>query len=149
MERPPRRARVILFLMTGRNYNFAILLITLLFCAMLSCNQENSAPAFQSGIRGVAMEELIGGRYPPPPPTSRPLPNAVLTVQPAGGGQEITRTISDAEGRFAIDLPAGTYLLVPKTPAGQGYILNAPSQTVVVAPRKLSLVTVTYILPVP
>jgi len=135
--------------MNSRINNFAILLITLLFCALLSCNQENSVPAFQSGIRGVAMEEIIGGSYPPPPPTSRPLPNAILTVQPVGGGQEITRTISDADGRFAIDLPAGTYLLVPKTPADQGYILNAPTQTVIVAPRKVSLVTVTYILPVP
>jgi hypothetical protein len=143
---PSRHA--ILFLIMVRNH-LAILLIVLIFCILLSCDQENSSPAIQSGIRGVAMEEQIGGRYPPPPPTFQPLPNAILTVQPSGGGQEITRTISDAEGKFAIDLPSGTYLLVPVPPLHQGYIMNAPSQTVVVHLHKIALVSVTYILPVP
>jgi len=128
---------------------FAMLLSLLFVSQFLSCVQENPSIALSSGIRGMAVEQIIGGAVGVPPPSPQPLPDAILSVQPSGGGPEITRTVSDSQGRFSIDLPAGTYLLLPKAPVDQNYLQDAPSQTVVVDPQKMSLVTVTYILPVP
>ena len=95
------------------------------------------------------MQEFIGGPYPPPPPRYQPLPDAIITVQPAGGGAEITRQVSDSEGRFEIDIPPGMYLLVPRPPASGGYV-GIPSQQIVeVFPEKLTLVQVNFVVPLP
>jgi hypothetical protein len=69
-----------------------------------------------SGIRGVAMAGPIYPVEQPGVPNTRPLPNALITVQPPNGGPEIARQRTDANGRFQIGLPAGTYRLVPLPP---------------------------------
>lgn len=139
-ERMPERAK---------NGNSILLLAGLVLCAMLSCGGEDQGLTLPSGIHGYAQEELIGGPYPPPPPTYRQLPNAIVTVQPAGGGPEIARAISDSHGGFQIELPPGAYLLVPSIPPDQGYMINAPEQTVVVVPQSYTNVVLTYIVPLP
>jgi hypothetical protein len=137
---------------SASNKSRNLLIAMPLFCCLmlaLACGNENPIDIRPSGISGIAREKLIGGRYPPPPPTFRPLANAILTVQPVNGGPEIARTTSDIQGRFEIEVAPGTYLLVPQPPDGQGFVLNPPSQIVVVVTQKFALVTVTYIVPLP
>jgi hypothetical protein len=105
-----------------------------------------------AGIRGLATETLIGGApppFPPPPPTVRPLPGAIITVQPAGRGPEITRRRTDANGRFQIDLPPGTYLVVALRPPDQAGLPTAPDQTATVQPGTFTNLTINYVTPLP
>ena len=77
----------------------------------------DAANAEKSGIRGVAMAGPVRpvDRF-GDPPNERPLAGAVITIQPDGGGKEITRKRADEKGRFEIALAPGTYLLVPLAP---------------------------------
>jgi Carboxypeptidase regulatory-like domain len=47
----------------------------------------------------------------------RPVAGAVLVVTTTAG-TEVTRTTTDATGAFTLDLPAGSYVLVPQAAAG-------------------------------
>ena len=49
-------------------------------------------------------------------PDSRPLPNAIVVVQSATAGAEITRSRADAQGRFEIFLAPGTYQILALDP---------------------------------
>jgi hypothetical protein len=86
-----------------------------------------------SGIRGVAMAGPIFPVEQPGVPNTRPLPNALITVQPGGGGPEIARQRTDANGRFQIGLPAGTYQIVP-LPPDPGAVLPYGSPQMVTVP---------------
>jgi len=46
----------------------------------------------------------------------RPLPDAIISIQPAGGGPELTRQQADAMGNFEIALAPGSYRIVPLAP---------------------------------
>lgn len=55
----------------------------------------------------------------PPDPNcaDRPVVDAILVVRDAQN-REVVRIRTDAEGRFRVDLPAGTYTLVPQPVEG-------------------------------
>src|SRR5207247_8521589 len=74
------------------------------------------------------------------PPLHDALP--IFTVQPAGGGPEITRAIADQDGRFQIPIAPGTYLIVPLPPDPNAVLPRGTPQTVVVKPGGFTDVTV-------
>ena len=101
-------------------------------------------PQAASGIDGVAIVGPLNPLPPPPGvPDSAPLPGAVISIQPANGGAEITHVTTDAHGRFTIKLPAGRYLLVP-VPRPGGMPPFGESQVVVVHAGQYTHVTVNY-----
>jgi hypothetical protein len=98
----------------------------------------------QTGIEGVAM---VGPIFPvarPGFPDSRPLPGALITVQPAGGGREIAEARADAHGRFLLRLAPGTYLLVPLPPKPGQFLPRGVPQTVTVPADGFAQVVVNY-----
>lgn len=119
----------------------ALLPVLFLFCLASGCSTQ----AFPTGINGVAILQAGGGNvFPPPPITHDPLAGAILTVQPNGGGGEITRQVADSHGGFRIELPAGTYTLIPEPPPDQRLVLAPEPQTIVVLPNRLTQVVITY-----
>jgi hypothetical protein len=97
-----------------------------------------------SGILGVA---LVGPTVPvvrPGEPDTRPLPGAIISVQPAGGGREIRRVAANQSGFFDIALPPGKYLIVPLPPASGASWPRANPRTVVVKPGELTPLVVLY-----
>jgi len=97
-----------------------------------------------SGIRGVAMEGPISPVERPGVPNTRPLPYAIITVKPASGGAEIARQQANANGRFQIALPPGTYLIVPLPPQPGSFFPRGMPQTVTVPPGVFVNLTVQY-----
>jgi hypothetical protein len=96
------------------------------------------------GIFGVALVGPVTPIDRPGVPNMRPLPGAIITVQPVGGGQEIARVVADKHGRFRLRLAAGTYLIVPLPPVpGVTFPLGRP-QTVVVNAKGITRVNVLY-----
>jgi hypothetical protein len=65
---------------------------------------------------------------------------ATIIVLNQGGG-EVRRFQTDAEGRFRIELPPGTYTLVPQSP---GKLPRAGEQTVMVTSGQFTAVTITF-----
>jgi hypothetical protein len=100
-------------------------------------------PSTRTGIKGVAMEGPITPVSRPGVPNSQPLPNAVIMVEPAGGGKVITQVVADSQGRFQVLLPPGTYLLVPVAPKGQ-LVPRGISETVTVPAQGFAQVVVNY-----
>jgi hypothetical protein len=122
--------------------NLAVPFILFLLWAETGCQRSI---VFPTGINGVALEETGSGNVnPPPPPTYSPLAGAIITVQSDGGGREIARGVADSQGGFRVELPPGTYLLVPLVPPDQGFVLAPSQQTVVVTPNTLTQVVFTY-----
>jgi hypothetical protein len=88
------------------------------FCLLLVACAPKIDPSLTSGVKG---QTLIG----PTCPVVRidnPCPDepyqAKLTVLSLDG-QVVTRSSSDAEGKFEIKLPAGDYILHSESPEGQ------------------------------
>jgi hypothetical protein len=97
-----------------------------------------------SGIQGVAVEGPISPVERPGVPNTRPLPGAIITVQPAGGGPEIARQQADANGQFRIPLGPGTYLIVPLPPQPGAFLPRGIPQTVTVPAGVFVNLTVQY-----
>jgi hypothetical protein len=97
-----------------------------------------------SGIQGVAMAGPLSPVERPGVPNSAPLPFAIITVQPAGGGPEITRQQADGNGRFQIALSPGTYLIVPLPPQPGAVFPRGQSQTVTVPPGQYVELVIQY-----
>ena len=93
-----------------------------------------------SGIRG---RTVIG----PICPVQRadqpcpPKPYAAKINVIGSGNQPVTQAQADAQGQFRIDLPAGTYTLVPLSP---GLYPRAAQQTVTVSSSGYISVTINY-----
>lgn len=101
-------------------------------------------PLPASGIIGTARVGPISPVARPGQADDKPLAGAIISIQPDGGGAEITRQTADASGNFRILLPPGTYLIVPLPPQpGQTWPRGA-SQTVTVVPNQLLKVMVSY-----
>jgi hypothetical protein len=94
-------------------------------------------PTITSGVRGVVMEGPIAPVERPGVPNTRPLPGAIVSVQPAGGGPEITRQTADAMGDFQIELAPGAYRLVPLPPDPSQVFPRGMPQDVVVGPNQV------------
>jgi hypothetical protein len=97
-----------------------------------------------SGIQGVAVEGPISPVERPGVPNTRPLPGAIITVQPAGGGAEIARQQADANGAFQIPLAPGSYLIVPLPPQPGAFFPRGTPQAVTVPAGMFVNVTVQY-----
>lgn len=101
-------------------------------------------PILASGIMGVAKVGPISPVSRPGQANDKPLAGATISIQPDGGGPEITRQTADASGNFRIMLPPGTYLLVPLPPQAGQTLPRGTSQTVTVAPNQVLRVVVDY-----
>lgn len=114
------------------------------------CSGTNTSGVVQQGIRGTATLKILPG-IPNVPPSISPLADAVIAVQPAGGGAEIKRQKANAIGQFEITLPVGTYLIVPLEPEpNQAPITSlAPQQTVVVRAGGFTVVNLEYLSAAP
>ncbi len=97
-----------------------------------------------SGLRGQALQGPISPVEREGQPNTKPLPGAIITVQPAGGGDEIGRTTADNEGRFQLTLKPGTYLLVPLAPNPSAILPRGETQSVTVRKKKFTTVVVNY-----
>jgi hypothetical protein len=97
-----------------------------------------------SGIRGVAMAGPIFPVERPGVPNTRPLANAIITIQPDGGGAEIARQTTDANGRFEIPLAPGVYRIVPLPPDPTAALPRGEPQSVTVRAGAFTEVTVNY-----
>ena len=75
---------------------------------------------------------------------TQPLPAAIITVQPAGGGPELARQQADAMGQFQIALDPGTYLIVPLPPQPGQPLPRGMPQEVTIGPDQVVDVTVNY-----
>lgn len=97
-----------------------------------------------SGIEGTAMAgpttpvQRIGQL------STRPLTDALITVQPADGGDEIARVRTDSEGRFRLPLTPGTYRLVPLAPNPSARLPRATPQPVTVTKGVFKSVAIDY-----
>jgi hypothetical protein len=128
--------------MKRRSFCLGLLLVPALTVAGVSAHPGHSHPT--SGIRGVAQAGPISPVERPGEPNTRPLPGAIITVQPKEGGDEIARVRADRFGRFRLPLPPGTYLLVPLPPDPDSAFPYAGSETVVVKRRKFTQLTIEY-----
>lgn len=97
-----------------------------------------------AGIQGTAIEGPIAPVERPGIPNTRPLPGAIITVQPAGGGPEIARQTADASGQFRIALNPGTYRVVPLPPQAGAIFPRGIPQTVTVPAGQFVSITVNY-----
>jgi hypothetical protein len=103
-----------------------------------------TSPPTTSGIDGVALVGPIAPVERPGEPNARPLPNAVITVQPDGGGAEIVRQRTDPQGHFRIVLPPGRYRVVPLPPQPNQTLPRGEIQTVTVTANQFANITVHY-----
>jgi hypothetical protein len=97
-----------------------------------------------SAIRGVAMAGPIFPIERPGIPNTSPLPGAIITLQPANGGPEITRVTADSQGRFQIPIAPGTYLIVPLPPDPTAFLPRGIPVVVTVRAGGFTDVTVDY-----
>jgi hypothetical protein len=97
-----------------------------------------------SALRGVAQAGPIFPVERPGVPNTRPLPGAIITIQPAGGGPELARATTDQDGRFQIPLAPGTYLIVPLPPQPGAVLPRGIPQTVTVKAGGFTDVVVEY-----
>jgi hypothetical protein len=97
-----------------------------------------------SGVRGVAVQGPISPVEQVGEPNTAPLPGAIITVQPEGGGNEIARTAANDKGRFSMRLAPGTYLIVPLPPDSGSILPHGEPQTVTVVQKKFTEVIVHY-----
>jgi hypothetical protein len=106
-----------------------------------SPGQETPPPALASGVFGVVLEGPTQPVERPGVPDTRPVPGAVISVQPSGGGAEITRATADAMGMYQISLPPGAYRLVPLAPDPTAFYPRGIPQDVVIGPGQVLDVT--------
>lgn len=97
-----------------------------------------------SGIRGVAVQGPISPVQRPGQKSTRPLPDAVITVQPAGGGKEVARATADPEGRFKIPLPPGEYRIVPLPPTPGAALPRGEPRNVTVRANRFEEIEIRY-----
>jgi hypothetical protein len=102
------------------------------------------APVTNSGVRGTALAGPIRPVEMPGVPNTRPLEGAIMIVQPAGGGAEITRARTDAKGRFQIPLAPGAYRLVPRPPDPNAVLPRAQPVDFKVAEGKFTVLEVMF-----
>ncbi len=101
-------------------------------------------PKATSGIEGVALVGPISPVDRPGVSNTAPLAGAVISIQRPNSGVEVARVVADQQGRFQINLPPGTYRLVPLPPQSGALYPRGIPQTVTLAPGEMTQVTVMY-----
>ncbi len=100
--------------------------------------------AGQTGIAGVAVAGPVCPveTVPPDPACApRPVPDAVVVIRD-GGGSEVARVVTAADGSFFVELPAGDYFVEPQ--AVDGLLGTAGSQNVTVVDRSAAAIQLDY-----
>lgn len=105
---------------------------------LTSCS-SNSSPPTDSGLTGLV---TIG----PTSPVEREgvaddTPYSATLVIKDVSGDRVATVTSGTDGRFAVDLPPGTYLLEPQSP---GVLPFAQPQEVIVEPHRFTEIIVPY-----
>jgi hypothetical protein len=134
----------------------SLCLLSALLVALAGCGGSGGSGGVagntSTGISGTAQITISGGAVIAGEPTSttHPLANAVITVQPQGGGTEITRALTGPNGEFSIALLPGTYRVVPLVSAAdQRTGTTAQSQDVTVSAGGYTTIIVQYTLNAP
>jgi hypothetical protein len=118
--------------------------LSLLVFLLAACGPKVNDPyePLTSGVKGQA---LIGPMC-PVMQTESPCPDQpyqttliVLTLE----GQEVTRIQTDTEGKFAVNLPPGEYILHPYIPAARP-VPSAPDVPFTVVPDQFTNIIVTF-----
>ena len=142
MKQTTRLSRVRLFLVLGIIGIFCVLLWG---CGGGSSSTNNSFILnTNTGIQGRALLYPEGSTQNP-----TPLANAVITIQPFGGGVEIARQQTDGQGNFQFLLLQGRYTLVPLPDVPNRITPTGVSMDVTVRTGKFTQVTVGYTQDVP
>lgn len=103
-----------------------------------------SQAASNTGIRGKVMattQVLVPGSV---RLSHEPLQGAELAIFRNGENQEAARVFSDSLGEFSIELPPGSYVLVPRLKELGDDVLIAPSQIIPLIPGDITPVQVEY-----
>lgn len=106
--------------------------------------QPSTSPpaAVKAGVRGQTTRGVATGCYSPDPNStcgSSPPVKATLEIQ--SNGKSITTITSDTSGYFSVDLPPGSYILIPKPLTTKE---TASSQRVTVVAGQYTEVNITY-----
>jgi hypothetical protein len=111
-----------------------------LLCGCSGGDNNAQVVAVNSGVSGtVFLYQIIGD------PNPTPLANAVITVRPAGGGLEVARQTSDANGKFKIQLLPGHYEVVPLPDTVNHLTPTGAFMTVAVASGAYTDIVVGYV----
>jgi hypothetical protein len=113
--------------------------------ALIACSDDNAAPAERtSGVEGL----VLSGPQCPVEDAGSPCPDLPLAVDievySSDGDDLITTVRSGADGRFAVQLDAGDYLLVPLPPDPASEFPAAGEQQVIVRPERWTEVAISY-----
>ena len=134
-----------------RNRRAVFLVLLTLALALAGCGgggETASTPnALPSGIQGLAQITVAPGTVivGQPQPAPQPYPSAVISIQPSGGGTELTRATADPSGQFKFTLSPGTYQVVPVvSTTGLSANVTASTQTVTVPAHQFANVVVNY-----
>jgi hypothetical protein len=103
--------------------------------------QPVPAPIGTSEIYGSVEEGPIFPVSRPGEINSRPVPGAIICVQPSGGGPEITQATADAMGNFQILLPSGAYRIVALPPNPSQFLPRGIPQDIVLGPNQVLQLT--------
>jgi hypothetical protein len=126
----------------GRNSTTGVALVEVFSLGGSAATSESDAP--QSGVRGKAVEGPVMPVEQEGQDNNKPLPGAIITLQPATGGDELARTVADSNGEFQLGITAGNYLMVPLPPDPQGSWPRAIPQSVTVKEQQFTDVVVQY-----
>jgi hypothetical protein len=111
---------------------------------IVSLDGGSSLAKPQSGIDGLAEVDPILPVVPPSAPKPTPLAGAVILVETADGTGIVDWVVADKNGRFHVNVPPGTYRLVPFPPQPSDMEPRGTPQTVVVKGGDDTDVTVLY-----
>lgn len=108
----------------------------------------SASPVLRSGISGHTQLTIQGGAVGTVHQPST-LPDAMAAIKDAATGSMIATVTSDASGNFQLDLPAGSYTVVPVPPSNNPTIVAGPTQTVTVVAGAYTPVTVDFYIYAP
>jgi hypothetical protein len=124
---------------------WGLLLLSALFLVFVvgaRCGGDDNPAPVGSGIEGsVTIGPLCPVVREDTPCPDGPFQAEIVITN--ASGNKVARAASDEEGRFRVDLPPGTYTLVPQSP-NAGAPPQAPEQQVEVAEGAYTQVTVQY-----
>ncbi len=91
-------------------------------------SSDKAALASQGVVTGTVTQVLHHGAYNPDGPNKTVTMMRGLELQVMNGdGKIIARPVTDAEGKFRLALPAGSYVLLPPEMGGEDAPTSAPS----------------------
>ncbi len=136
--------------MNTTRMNFTRRLLVVALCALAAVLQTGCDDLLsdlghggRTGIDGQVVEVFAPGPIPDidDTPYMRPMPDITVTLEDASG-MVVARAVSDADGKFSMDIRPGTYTLRPQKL--QDGPLHAEAVQITVRRGSVSNITVTY-----